>query len=475
MAKSFSASDIVRAGTKFVIPEKLTMREAKTWIERMIEEEEVKIGITETVDSFPLDGAVALSRVLSEKYGFAKTNRGSGMISLETSFGVTEQIPWGSFSVPGIDGTNISCGVKAHEGRFVFTIETYGPGKYKSEIHDIAESVRRYVANSSIYRGKATRISLPDPNDRDFSPENGPKFIDVSHGMNSPLIFNDGVQAALEDNIYGPIQYTEKVRSRGIPLKRTVLLGGPYGTGKTLTGTVIAGLAEKHGWTMFYLEDPKDIPRAVSLARSYQPCVIFAEDVDKVLSERDSDMEEAFDGFSSKGGEIMMILTTNNSHKIHPVYRRSGRIDKTVVVTPPDSKTSVRLVRAYAKDQLSESENLSAVGKELAGMIPASIREVVERAKLSAVVRAASQGGEDSIKSSDLLRASQAMRMELESQKEFVEDNRTGIEKLGSVVGSHIERSIRHIVSESNYSPSFKGAVKALNDSENIAVIESES
>jgi hypothetical protein len=84
-----------------------------------------------------------------------------------------------------------------------------------------------------------------------------------------------------------------------------------------------------------------------------------------------------------------------------------------ISVMPPDAKAASKLVRLYARGLVSESEDLSEVGTELDGQIPAVIREVVERSKLAAISRL-KEGEALELISKDLVVAARGMKHHLE-------------------------------------------------------------
>ena len=76
-----------------------------------------------------------------------------------------------------------------------------------------------------------------------------------------------------------------------------------------------------------------------------------------------------------------MVLTTNHVEKINPAMLRPGRLDAVISVRPPDKgRRSSGCSRLYGRGLIPKEEDLSSVGKKLEGLIPALIREVVERA-----------------------------------------------------------------------------------------------
>jgi transitional endoplasmic reticulum ATPase len=87
----------------------------------------------------------------------------------------------------------------------------------------------------------------------------------------------------------------------------------------------------------------------------------------------------------SKDSEIILVLTTNEVENIHQGMLRPGRLDAVIAVERPDAEAVTRLMRLYGRGLIDETEDLTRIGMELAGSTPAVVREVVERAKLTAL------------------------------------------------------------------------------------------
>ena len=410
------------------------------------------VSAEETIDCYPLDGAYALAYVLEQRYGFVRTSRGNAMIAIDVEFGRTDNCPWGEFEVPGIEG-RIYTGFEVKDSRYQFRITGRIRGKHKLEFQKIADETKVRVRTHSLYIGKALRIGFPDPDSDEFSPKHSPKFVDTSRVDASSLIFSDEVQSDLDMSLYTPIRMSEAVKRHKVPLKRGIVLAGEYGTGKTLVGTLLAQMCERHGWTMFYLDKIEDLTRAVTASHGFGRTLIFGEDADKIMNDRDADLEAAFDGFSSKAGETMIVLTTNHIDKIHNVYRRQGRVDQVITIQAPDARAAERMVRFYARGLIPANEDLAPVGKLLSGKIPAVIREVVERSKLAAISHTADDAP-FTLSVSDLIRAATGMLREIAAMPKFQEDNRTDFEKLGTIIGAQVRVGMDRVRNGSNDSHS---------------------
>lgn len=429
----FQDLEVVREGQKIVMPAGMSHAEAIDWHNRMMRQEEQTINIVENFDAYPLDGAQALVKALKKRFGWVDMGgdfwNGVTMVGVETGFGQTTQVPWGRMSIPGLSGY-LTSWMERLDGRFRYSIRGQIKMKDQDLSKQIIEDVKQVLKTDSIYRGKAIRISFPDPDD-EFEPMEGmPKFIDLSNVDASSLVFSQGIQNDIQTTLWTPIQRTELCRQVRTPLKRGILLEGPFGVGKTLAANVTAKIANENGWTFIYLENVSQLAQAMHFARMYQPAVIFAEDFDQAQDEynRSADLNNILntvDGVGFKDTEIIFVLTTNHVERINQAMLRPGRFDAVISVQPPNAEAVERLIKLYSRGMLYDTAGLLEVGRKLAGQIPATIREVVERSKLAAITR----GDTHTITVQDLHIAADGMVRHLELLKVKQPDRRSEIEK----------------------------------------------
>lgn len=405
--KEFEDINVERKGKKITLPKGMSYGEAITWLKRKRKQEETEVAIEIKIDAFPLDGACALADVLKEIYGWSDLVPRPGffgpqppqMISVETGpNGESRQVPWGDMQIPKIDGT-LSTSFTMDDDRPCFVLRGTVKRKHEKTINKIGDAIKRRVKTHSIYRGKAIKMKFRDRDgDRiEFDPSVAPRFEDLKGVRPEDLIFSRETEETIATTLFTPVQYTNVCRERGIPLKRGVLLEGPFGTGKTLTAAVLARICVENGWTFLYVEDVRDLDMALKFARLYQPCVVFGEDIDRAVGmKRNSSVDQilnTLDGIGSKKAEIFTVLTTNNVDIIGPAFMRPGRIDTVIHIGPPDTEAAVKLVRLYGKGEVQGSdEDIAYAVEPVIGSNAAFLQEVTERSKLGAVART---GGED--------------------------------------------------------------------------------
>jgi transitional endoplasmic reticulum ATPase len=392
-------ADIIYSGEKLILPDGMKLTEAINLLERRMEFEEEETIFNETYDCFPLDGAHALDIVLTKKFGWAPATATPGffgknppaMMSVEVAPGVVKQVAWGRFSLPNIEGF-VQTSAARKDNRICFSLAAKIKRKDERVVRAILDEVRQYLKTGSIYMGKAIKIRFRDDDGQPLDmPE--PKFIDTAKIDPQSLIYAAPVQAAVETNLFTPIRRVQDLIANNIPVKRGVLLGGIYGTGKTMAATVASKYAVDNGITYVYIPRADELSDAIEFAKQYQSpaCVIFCEDVDRVTSgERSIEMDDILnllDGIDTKHARIITVLTTNDLEAINPALLRPGRLDAVIDVTPPDAQAVEKLLRLYGGEAIEPTTNLEEAGRILAGNIPAVIAEVVKRAKLAQVGR----------------------------------------------------------------------------------------
>lgn len=428
---AFSKTEVTveRRGTKMILPAEprpMTYREGIKALEMREKEEETIMSINEIVKAFPFDGAYAFMQALKATYGWATPIPTPGFwgptpprtISLEIGYEKTTQIIWGDFSIPALEGSKLTTGVYPDDsGMLYFCIKGQVKKQYMEEIKRLADMTRAIVKEHSIYRGQAIRLEVDAKGDIDWN--KAPKFIDLSRVNADELTYSDDVMTQIKMNLFTPIEHTEVCRAHKVPLKRGVLLQGPYGTGKTLAAFVAAQKCVANGWTFILLSRVSGLGDALAFARMYGPSVVFAEDIDREVSgdERTVEIDDilnTIDGIESKGSEIITVLTSNHLENINQAMLRPGRLDAIIHVSAPDAAAAAKLTKIYARNTLAEGEDLTPVGVELAGKIPAVIREIVERSKLYAISRNPTLGSDVKITAEDIVFSAKGMKAHLD-------------------------------------------------------------
>lgn len=444
--------EFVSKGKQIILPEGMGYDAAIKSLQRKMKEEETLVNISHEIDAYPHDGAWALMNVLKDRYGWASPVPTPGffmdipptMISVEVAPGQFEQAFWGDFQLPGIEG-RISTGSMNKNGRIIFRIAGSVKKKHQKEVAAVAEGVKKWLAEHSVYRHQAIRLRTTDDGQLDLN--QGPTFVDLSGVKEEELVLPTGVQEAVDTNLFALIEYTDACKANKIPLKRGLLFEGPYGTGKTLCASVAAKKCVKNSWTFIYLDRVTGLKAALEFAQQYAPAVVFAEDIDRAVNgeERTVDIDDVLntiDGIESKSSNIITVLTSNHVENINRAMLRPGRLDAIVAFQAPDKEAAARLIKLYARDLLKEGESVDEAAAELAGQIPAIIREVVERSKLHAIFR--TKGNRFTLIGEDLTHAAKGMKKHIELLSEKKEVVKNAATVLGESMQKVMIESMSH-------------------------------
>ena len=432
--------DIIREGTKITLPAKpgpMPIDDAIYALTRKKQDEDTEINIIEYIEAFPLDGAVAFMRAMKRIYGWASPVPTPGffgssppsMIGVKTGINTTKQVIFGRFELPSIDGY-IETKVKQNpEGEICFTIVGSLRKKDSHLINELAVMTREIVKARSIYKGKALHFKTDSKGHVDF--HISPTFIDTTKTVLEELVLNNDVMEFIETSIFTPIKHTDKCRQHQIPLNRGVLLEGIFGVGKTMVAKLAAKVCEDNQWTFLMIDKTNALKDALLFAQRYSPAVVFCEDIDRGTTERDdsaNDLLNTIDGIITKDAEVISIMTTNHVELINKAMLRPGRLDSVITISPPNKDSVQQLLRVYARGLIAEDENLEMVGQELAGQIPATIREVVERSKLRGISKI--NGNGLLINQQDLIYASREMKAHLALLNRPEEKETTGYDRI---------------------------------------------
>lgn len=444
-------NDKNRNTKRIILPSGMKEKEAIRHLKSQMDYLETEVAIHHEVECFPLDGANSLMEVMSERYGWVNAVPTEGFFG--SSAPTTINIPigpnedrdviWGSFKLPNVEGY-LECGSTYNGDSLVFVISGQIKRKNEKEVAELARLVRKHVANCSIYKNRCIKLRVNEIGALDMRLP--PRFMDISSYDEDVLIFDPEIEDQLDAQVFTPIRATEHFRAQEVPIKRGVLLEGPYGCGKTLTARATAHECSKNKWTYIYLEDVRGIAEAIKFAARYQPCVLFTEDVDRIVgtqkrtAEVDAVLNE-IDGVEGKKREMIVVLTTNHLNQINKAMLRPGRLDGVIHIAPPSSQTAARMVRSYCGNSLSKSENLDEVGEILSGLIPACIRDAVTRAQAWAL-RDGRTSGE--LTSKDLVQAAKQVRSQQDRLRSLeTQEDPTAQELVGSSINDIVEDVVK--------------------------------
>lgn len=159
----------------------------------------------------------------------------------------------------------------------------------------------------------------------------------------------------------------------GHPPRNGILLTGKPGNGKTYLAEALAGELNLPFLTLTYgdvaskwIGDmPARLPVAFQEARARAPCVLFFDEVDSLLSSRDT---ANMDGDSIKAVNIMLtelvdirgtgvvvVAATNHLDRLDSAAIREGRFDFKIEIPPPDAPARRHLIQSHARGPLAAS------------------------------------------------------------------------------------------------------------------------
>lgn len=439
--------DVIFRGKQLILPETMNLEEAETFLREKRYQEEEEVAYSRTYNYRPWDGARATMAAMRKAFGAVNQkatpsffgNRPPQLHTIPVSVTETEQVPWGRLAVVGMPGVTFNLG-SSHDSDYgaVFALSAQGPKKFRHHIEGVFRLVAKELEENSLYRGKA------------FDGQDMPKFLDLSGISEDKVIYSQDTQEHLEANLWAYLKYSDTLAGLGIPLKRAVLLEGPFGTGKTLAAHLTAQIAIANGWSFIMCRPGQDdLATTMATAQLYPPAVVFFEDIDTVAEggkDHISELLDIFDGLRSKGTRIMCVLTTNHVERIHKGLMRPGRLDAVIHIGALDATGIQRLLCSVTPEELlSPDIDWTQVCQALDGYGPSFCAEVGRKAVSYNVNR--NKGVATMLETHDFVAAANLMQNHQELMDK-AEENRKPKVPLNAALGDLIEEAVRPAVRE---------------------------
>ncbi|MEE8574964.1 MAG: AAA family ATPase, partial [Thermodesulfobacteriota bacterium] len=194
------------------------------------------------------------------------------------------------------------------------------------------------------------------------------------------------------------VAFTERARDFGLPSPKGVLLIGVQGCGKSLCAKAVSSF-----WRMPLLRfdmgrmfsslvgsSEENIRRAIAVAESIAPVVLWADEIDKAFSgskgSAGSDggttarvMSTFLTWLSEKKSAVFVLATANDISQLPPELLRKGRLDEIFFVDLPnfEERRQIFCLHIFKRNRDADKFDLDSLSEAADGFSGAEIEEAV--------------------------------------------------------------------------------------------------
>ena len=213
------------------------------------------------------------------------------------------------------------------------------------------------------------------------------------------------VKKRLEASFLAPMRNPELRQLYGKSLRGGLLLYGPPGTGKTFIARAIAGEMGAAFLSVMITDilgeyigtSESNLHKAFQKARSHAPCVLFLDEIDALGIKRAlvrsswmrntvNQLLEELDGVDNNNEGVYVLAATNAPWDIDPALRRPGRLDRTLLVLPPDEPARATILHTHLRERPVEGIDLQILARITEGLTGADLSHVCDSAAEKALL-----------------------------------------------------------------------------------------
>ena len=237
------------------------------------------------------------------------------------------------------------------------------------------------------------------------------------------------VKKRLQLAFLGPMRHPDLRKLYGKSLRGGLLLYGPPGCGKTHIARALAGelgagflnVGLDEVLDMYFGQSERNLHQVFETARRAAPCVVFLDEIDALGHKRRhlkrsggrsvvNQLLAELDNVSQSNEGVFVLAATNHPWDIDVALRRPGRLDRTVLVTPPDADARRAILEIHLRDRPTRGLDLAWLAGRTRGYSGADLAHLCDTAAEHVLAEALETGEARPLRRADFKRSLQEVK-----------------------------------------------------------------